>query len=122
MDRILIKDLLVQGIIGINDLEREHPQDILVNITLFVDLKNAGETDNLADTVNYSTVTQKVQDFVKNAHRFTVEALASDLARVCLDEPGVLKVLIRVEKPGAVQNTKSVGVEIERDQDWRRKS
>jgi dihydroneopterin aldolase len=44
----------------------------------------------------------------------TVEALAEDLARICLEEHGVKRALVRVEKPGAVRFTRSVGVEIER--------
>ena len=47
MDQIFIRDLLVRGIIGINDWEREKLQDILINITLFADLRPAGEGDDL---------------------------------------------------------------------------
>jgi dihydroneopterin aldolase len=50
----------------------------------------------------------------ESAGRLTVEALATDLARLCLQEPGVQKVRVRVEKPGAVRFARSVGVEIER--------
>ncbi|MBE3043071.1 dihydroneopterin aldolase, partial [Candidatus Bathyarchaeota archaeon] len=45
---------------------------------------------------------------------FTVEALAEDIARLCLRRPGVQKVAVKVEKPGAVTGAESVGVEIER--------
>jgi FolB domain-containing protein len=114
MDQVLIKDLLVRGIIGINDWERVTPQDILINIVLFVDLQRAGDTDNIADCVNYRTVAKKVQAQVETAKRLTVEALAADIARLCLDDPKVYKVRVRVEKPGAVRYTQSVGVEIER--------
>ena len=114
MDQILITDLLAHGIIGVNDWERENPQDILINIVLFADIKQAGDSDNLLDSVNYRTVAKKVLAHAETAKRFTVEALASDLARLCLEEPGVQKVRIRVEKPGAVRFSRSVGVEIER--------
>ena len=114
MDQILITGLLAHGIIGVNDWERENPQDILINIVLFADIKKAGDTDNLLDSVNYRTVAKKVLAHAETAKRFTVEALASDLARLCLEEPGVQKVRIRVEKPGAVRFSRSVGVEIER--------
>ncbi len=46
-----------------------------------------------------------------------MEALATDLARLCLEEEGVEKVTMRVEKPGAVRYSESVGVEIERSRD-----
>ena len=115
MDRIFIRDLLVRGIIGVNDWEREIAQDILLNITVFTDTRRAGETDNLEDSVNYRTLGKKLAAHAETAKRLTVEALANDLAKLCLDEPGVTRVIVRVEKPGALRFAKSVGVEIERD-------
>ncbi len=53
----------------------------------------------------------------ETVQRQTVEALAADIARVCLEEPGVQKVRVRVEKPRAVRFSKSVGIEIEREKD-----
>jgi FolB domain-containing protein len=114
MDQVLIKDLVARGIIGINDWERERPQEILINIILFADLKKAGKSDNIEDCVDYRTVAKKVIAHAESAHRLTVEALAADLARICLEVPGVMKVRMRVEKPGAVRFARSVGVEIER--------
>lgn len=114
MDKIIIKDLLVRGIIGINDWEREHPQDILINIEIEADLKKAGESDSIEDSVNYRTVAKKVIAHAEKAKRLTVEALAADIAKICVAERGVILVRVRVEKPGAVRFAKSVGVEIER--------
>jgi len=114
MDKVIIKNLLVRGIIGINDWERKRPQDILINITLFTDTRRAAETDNINDCVNYSTVSKKVQEHAESAEKLTVEALANELLKLCLEEQNVQKVVIRVEKPGAVRFAESVGVEIER--------
>lgn len=114
MDRIFIKDLVARGIIGVNAWEREKPQKILINIVLSADLHRAGESDDLADSVNYRTVAKKVLAHAETAGRQTVEALAADLALICLDEPGVRQVRVSVEKPGAVRFSRSVGVEIER--------
>jgi FolB domain-containing protein len=72
-------------------------------------------SDNLEDSVNYRTITKRVLEHAETAARLTVEALAADLARLCLEDPGVKKVRVRVEKPGAVRFSRSVGVEIERD-------
>jgi FolB domain-containing protein len=115
MDQVFISDLIARGIIGINDWEREKPQEILINIILFCDLSKPGKSDDLRDSVDYRTITKKVLAQAESAGRFTVEALAADLARLCLEEPGVQKVRIRVEKPGAVRFSRSVGVEIERE-------
>jgi FolB domain-containing protein len=117
MDQVFISDLVVRGIIGINDWEREKPQEIIININLFGDLQRAGETDDIADTINYRTVAKKVQAHAESAARLTVEALAADIARLCLEEPGVQKVRVRVEKPRAVRFSRSVGVEIEREKE-----
>ena len=115
MDQVLINNLLARGILGVNPDEREKPQDILINIVIFTDVSRAGVTDDLADCVNYRTIAKKVQKHAETAARFTVEALASDIARLCLEEPGVQRVRVRVEKPHAVRFAQSVGVEIERN-------
>lgn len=114
MDKIIIKDLLIRGIIGISERERSQRQDILVNIVLFSDISAAGMSDNINHCINYRTVAKKTIAYVERSARYTVEALASDIARFCLEEPGVKGVQVRVEKPGAVRFAQSVGVEIER--------
>ena len=114
MDKVIIKNLLARGIIGVNDWERKRPQDILINITLFTDTSRAAETDDINDCVNYSTVSKKVQEHAESAEKLTVEALANELVKICLEEQNVQRVVIRVEKPGAVRFAESVGVEIER--------
>lgn len=114
MDKVIIKDLIARGVIGVNDWEREIQQDILINIVAYTDTRRAAESDDIEDCVNYRTLAKKVQAHAESAARFTVEALANDLARLCLEEKNVQKVIVRVEKPGAVRFAKSVGVEIER--------
>ena len=117
MDQIFISDLVARGIIGVNDWEREKPQEILINIVLFGDISRAGISDDIKDSINYRTIAKKVIAHAETAQRLTVEALATDLVTLCLEEPGVQKVRMRVEKPGAVRFSKSVGVEIEREKE-----
>lgn len=117
MDKVIIKNLLARGIIGVNDWERKRAQNILINITMFTDTRRAAQTDHLDDCVNYSTVSKKVFAHAETVNRLTVEALANDLAKLCLEEKGVQRVIVRVEKPGAVRFAESVGVEIERSRD-----
>jgi FolB domain-containing protein len=117
MDKVIIKDLLVRGIIGINDWERVQPQDILINIVILTDTRPAAMTDDIADCVNYRTIAKQVGQHAETAARMTVEALANDLAAICLKDPGARQVTVRVEKPGAVRFAGSVGVEIERSRD-----
>ena len=117
MDKVIIKDLAARGIIGVNDWERDQPQEILINITVFTDTRRAAETDSIEDCVNYRTLAKKVQAHAETARRLTVEALANDLAKLCLQEKLVQKVIVRVEKPSAVRFSNSVGVEVERSRD-----
>ena len=113
--KIRIKNLRLRTIIGVYDWERTRPQEILINIVLYGDLTKAGDTDNIEDSINYKTISKGAQSLAENCERLTVEALASDIANYCLDSPGVKKVTVRVEKPGAVRFAESVGVEIERE-------
>lgn len=117
MDKVIIKNLLARGIIGVRDWERKRAQNILINITLFTDTHRAAEADNISDCADYSEVSKKVLAHAESAGRFTVEALANDLAKLCLEEANVQSVIVRVEKPGAVRFAESVGVEIERSRD-----
>jgi len=116
-DKVIIKDLLLRGIIGINDWEREKKQDILINIIMEGDLSAAGESDQIEDAINYRTAAKAVIKHVEETQPYTVEALAADIAAICLENEKVEKVLVRVEKPGALRFASSVGVEIERERD-----
>lgn len=114
MDQVFIKDLLIRGVIGISDHERSQPQDIVINIVVFTDITEGGRTDSIENCVNYRTLAKKVIAYAESARRYTVEALATDIAGLILEEKGVQRVKVRVEKPGAVRFSRSVGVEIER--------
>jgi FolB domain-containing protein len=114
MDKVFIKDLLVRGVIGISEKERSQPQDIIVNVTLFTDITIGGTTDDIENCVNYRTVAKAIIAHIEQSQRFTVEALATDISIICLNNPAVSQVRVRVEKPGAVRFSKSVGVEIVR--------
>ena len=113
-DRLIVKDLLLRGIVGLNDWERTKRQDILVNLTLFTDIRAAGESDNADDILNYRTVTKAVIEHIEGSSYFLVEKLATEIAKICL-RLGADRVQVRVEKPGALRFASSVGVEIERE-------
>jgi FolB domain-containing protein len=114
MDKVFIKDLFIRSVIGISDKERSQPQDIIVNVTLYTDITNGGKTDDIENCINYRTVAKAIIAHVEKTHRYTVESLATDISVICLENPTVIKARVRVEKPGAVRFSKSVGVEIVR--------
>lgn len=117
MDKVFIEDLLLRGIIGVSERERSQPQDIVVNIVLLTDTSAAGKSDDINDSVNYRTVAKSIISHNEKVSRYTVEAFAADIADICLEFPLVEEVIVRVEKPGAVRFSKSVGVEIHRKRD-----
>lgn len=114
-DKIVVKDLLLRGIIGLNDWEREKQQDILINLTLFTDIHTGGAADSAEDILNYRTITKAVIAHVEASSYYTVEALATAIARICVVDHAAERVIVRVEKPGALRFAQSVGVEIERE-------
>lgn len=115
MDTIIVRDLRARGRIGISEQERERPQDILINAALIYDARRAAETDDIADCVNYAAITKRLLKAVEENQRKTVEALAQDLADICLEHELVQKVKMRVEKTSIVRFTSAVGIEIERE-------
>lgn len=112
MDKIIIKDLRANGIIGIYERERVAPQEMVINATLYTDIRKAAESDEIADCVDYEKAANLLKSHAETARRQTVEALAEDLAGLCLGLPGVCGVQIRVEKTEAIPFTAAVGVEI----------
>ncbi len=116
-DRIVIRDLELRGIIGINDWEREHRQDILINLELEVDTRKAAASDDIADSLNYRTLTKAVAALVEGSSFQLIEALADAIARLAIVDFEARAVRVRVEKPGALRWARSVGVEIVRSRD-----
>lgn len=113
-DRILVRDLRLRGIVGINDWERKKRQDIVINLTLFGDFRLAGSSDKIEDTLNYRSLTKDVIAHVEASSHYLVEALATELARICVVDHGAQRALVRVEKPAALRFADSVGIEIDR--------
>lgn len=118
VDKIVISDLLLRCVIGINDSERREAQDVLIQITLYTDTSKPAKTDDIDDAVNYRSVTKDVIRAVEGSSFNLVETLAEEISNLCLKYDGVEGCMIRVEKPHALRFAGSVGVEIER---WKRK-
>ena len=114
MDRILISDLLVRCIIGVNEGERHEKQDVLINLAISMDLSKAGKSDRFEDTLDYRAVKKRIVAMAENSRYYLVEALAESVAQVCLEHPGVAEAQVRVEKPSALRFARSAGVEITR--------
>ena len=116
LDRILIKDLSIPGILGINPEERVNEQEILINAVLWADTRPAAISDDISDAVNYRTVTKALIAHIQQGKPMLVERLVQELVDICFaTEPRIKKVEMTVEKPGALRHARSVGITIVRN-------
>ena len=115
LDMIHIRDLRLRCIVGINPEERQKKQDVGIHITLYADLRTAGKTDAIGDTVDYKSIKLRVVEEVEASSFYLVERLAEHVARICLADPKVVRARVLVEKPGALRFARTVGVEVVRD-------
>lgn len=113
-DKVIIKNILLRGIIGVNDWERKERQDIIINITLYTDTRAVARTDSLEGGINYRSVCKRVGKLVESTSFYLVETLAEEIAKLCLREFPADAITVSVEKPNAVRFSVSVGVEITR--------
>jgi len=113
-DKIYIRDLTVHCIIGINPHERVEEQEVRINIVMECDLTRACHSDAIEDTVNYKSLKDELVTFVKGSQFFLIERLAEEIATRCLARDRVSRVVVSVDKPGALTGARSVAVEIER--------
>ena len=112
LDRIHVRDLRLRCVLGIYPEERREKQDITVNIVLYADLRAAGRSDRIEDTVDYKEVKKRVVAQVEGSSSFLIEHLAQRVAGLCLEEPRVEAVRVTIDKPGALRFARSVAVEI----------
>ena len=113
-DRIHIRDLHLRTVIGINEDERRARQDVLINITMFGDATEAARSDSIHDAINYRTITKRIISMVEDSRFYLVEKLAARIAEIGLEDVRVKRIVVRVEKPGALRFARSVGVELDR--------
>ena len=113
-DRIFLRGLTAECIIGFIDWERRVKQTVVVDLELPVDCRRAGISDDVADTVDYKSVAKRVLAYIEASEFKLVETLAHRLALLLLEEFGLEWVRISLNKPGAIRNSRDVGVVIER--------
>jgi dihydroneopterin aldolase len=113
-DRIFLHGLTTECIIGFIDWERRVRQTVVLDIELPVDCRRASLTDEVADTLDYKQVAKRVLAYVAASECKLVETLAHSVALLVLEEFGVEWVRVSLNKPGAIRNSRDVGVVIER--------
>jgi dihydroneopterin aldolase len=117
MDKIVIREALLQARVGISEAERAEPQEIALDIEAFRDLRPAGLSDDYKDTVCYAAMLATASRVVTAQPYHLIEAIAENVAAAMLEEFEIHRVLVRVRKPGALakQNARYAAVEIVRE-------
>lgn len=113
LDRIHIRDLHAQCIIGIYPEERVRKQAVVINLTMYTDLSKAGRSDEIGDTVDYKALKKEILRAVEASSFQLIERLAEHIATIVLGY-GVERVDVTVDKPGALRFARSVAVEVSR--------
>ena len=114
MDRIFIVDLEVMSLIGVYPEERESPQPLLINVALSCDLYAAGQSDELADTIDYHQLERSIIALAEESQVELLEVLAEQIAVLGLADMRVEEVVVRIDKPGALDASRAAAVEVGR--------
>ncbi|MCL2701521.1 MAG: dihydroneopterin aldolase [Phycisphaerae bacterium] len=110
--KIRIKDLRLRTVIGVEEWERDRPQEVVVNLELEFDGTAAGLHDRLEDTIDYKALKQRILVAVETSRYRLLECLAIGVLEIVRETPGIRAATVEVDKPGALRFARSVSVEV----------
>ena len=115
-DKIIIKDLEIDCIVGVRKRERKERQKIFVTVEIFTNIEKAAKSSNIKDAINYSSIIKKIKKSITDKKYLLLETMAEDIAKMILRNKKVNGVKVLVKKPKAVPEGKYAAVEIARGQ------
>lgn len=113
-DRIFLRGLEVECVIGFIEWERRVKQTVVIDLEMPVDCRAAALVDEVEATLDYKKVAKRVAAFVEGTQFKLVETLAQRVALAVLEEFGIEWIRVSINKPGAIRGSRDVGVTIER--------
>jgi len=113
-DRLFLRGLTCECVIGFIDWERRVRQTVLIDLEFPTDCARAAVSDAVADAIDYKQVAKRVLAFVSDSQFQLIETLAHRLALLLLAEFPLAWVRVALSKPGAIRHSRDVGVSIER--------
>jgi dihydroneopterin aldolase len=109
---VLIKDFMINEIIGIHKHEKVNKQKIIFNLVIDVNQNTLPDENTISSIVDYEKITKKLENLVKNKNYNFLESLAEDSFKEIFEDKKIHSIKIKIEKPDAITNAKSVGVEV----------
>ena len=116
-DIIFIEGLEIETIIGVYEHERDIKQKVVLDIEMTLPESDAASSDDLRHTVDYDAVSKLVTSYVIDTQYQLIESLAEQVASLVLGAFATDSLKLKLSKPGAVKNAKSVGLIIQRSVD-----
>ena len=116
MDRIQIRDLRIDVLIGIHKRERHVPQTVSIDLDIGIPGETVFASDRVADTIDYEQVSIRIKALGAERHYKLVETLADRIAKLLMEDFKAPWVKVSASKIGILPNAKFVGVAIERGQ------
>lgn len=113
-DTIFLRDLRVTTVVGIWEWEKRMPQVVSIDLDMSADIRGAAETDSIADTLDYKSVSKRIKAFVAESRFNLIETMSEQIAGIVLSEFNVRWVRVAVHKPFAIRGSRDVGISIER--------
>lgn len=119
-DQVIIEGLRVDAVIGVYEWERNITQPVVIDAIIYTDHKQAAQTDDIDDAINYKKVCEEIRDCCQQCRANLIERLAEDIASMMLVDFDCDAVDVTVKKPTAINETENVAVRIFRQQDTKR--
>ena len=114
MDKIFLRELEVETVIGIWAWERKIKQTVSIDLEIATDARAASSQDRVSGTLNYRDVAKRLIQFIGESQFELVESLAEAIARIVVVDFAAPWVKVAVAKPGAIAGSRTVGILIER--------
>ena len=109
---VLINDFIINEIIGIHEHEKINKQKIIFNIIIDVNQNTIPNENNLSSIVDYEKITNKLESLTRYKNYNFLESLAEDSFKEIFEDRRINSIKIKIEKPDAIANAESVGVEV----------
>ena len=112
--KILIKDLVLNMLVGIHNFEKKKKQRVRFNLIINIDQNLIPNDKDLKSIVNYEQIIKTITKITSRKHYLLLETLAEKIFFKLFENPRIKKILLRIEKLDVIKNTASVGIELEK--------